>query len=73
MTAAQLFDAATAARPQIPEALSEGDFGPLVGWLREHLHGLASSLSTPALVERATGRPLDAGVFKRHLKNRYLA
>jgi len=73
MTAAQLFDAATAARPQIPEALSEGDFGPLVGWLREHLHSLASSLSTPALVERATGRPLDAGVFKRHLKNRYLA
>ena len=73
MTAAQLFDAARRSRPEIPEAIAEGDFAPLIGWLRDNLHGLASSLPTPALVERATGRPLDAGVFKRHLESRYLA
>ena len=73
MTAAQLFDAAQRARPEIPEAIAQGDFSPLIGWLRENLHGLASSLPTPALVERATGRPLDAGIFKRHLETRYLA
>ena len=73
MTAAQLFDAAKRARPEIPEAIALGDFSPLIGWLRENLHGLASSLPTPALVERATGRPLDAGIFKRHLETRYLA
>jgi len=73
MTAAQLFDAAKRARPEIPEAIAAGDFSPLIGWLRENLHGLASSLSTPALVGRATGRPLDAGIFKRHLETRYLA
>ena len=73
MTAAQLFDAAKRARPEIPEAIAEGDFSPLIGWLRENLHGLASSLPTPALVEKATGRPLDAGIFKRHLETRYLA
>src|SRR5258707_1125758 len=73
MTAAQLFDAAKRNRPEIPDAIAEGDFAPLVGWLRENLHGLASSLPTPALVERATGRPLDAGIFKRHLETRYLA
>jgi carboxypeptidase Taq len=44
-----------------------------MGWLRPNVHGLGSSLPTPELVARATGRPLDAGVFKRHLETRYLA
>jgi carboxypeptidase Taq len=73
MTAAQLFDAAVKAAPGIPHALAKGDFRPLMGWLRPNVHGLGSSLPTPELVARATGRPLDAGVFKRHLETRYLA
>ncbi|MFO1062024.1 MAG: carboxypeptidase M32 [Dongiaceae bacterium] len=73
LTAAQLFDAACHARPEIPERLGCGDFAPLLGWLREHLHALGSALPTPALIERATGRPLDAAIFKRHLEARYLS
>jgi carboxypeptidase Taq len=73
LTAAQLFDAACRARPEIPERLAAGDFAPLMGWLRDNLHALGSSLPTPALIERATGRPLDAAIFKRHLERRYLA
>lgn len=73
MTAAQLFDAAVRAEPGIPDALSRGDFAPLLGWLRPNVHALGSSLSTPELVARATGRPLDTAVFKRHLETRYLA
>jgi carboxypeptidase Taq len=72
LTAAQLFDAACRARPEIPERLAAGDFAPLLGWLRDNLHALGSSLPTPALIERATGRPLDAAIFKRHLEARYL-
>ncbi|WP_299624031.1 carboxypeptidase M32 [Pelagibius sp.] len=73
MTAAQLFAAAKKARPEIPEALSRGDFAPLMGWLREQVHGAASSASGEAILERATGEPLNPEIFKAHLKARYLA
>jgi carboxypeptidase Taq len=73
MTAAQLFDAARKADPSIPQAIGRGDFGPLLAWLRPNVHGKGSSLSTQAILTGATGRPLDAAVFKRHLKTRYLS
>ena len=34
MTAAQIFAAAKQAVPEIPEAIAQGDFAPLMGWLR---------------------------------------
>lgn len=73
MTAAQIFRAAVAAKPEIPAAIGRGDFAPLRTWLAAHVHGLGSSLSTPEIVTKATGRPLDIAVFKDHLRRRYLA
>jgi carboxypeptidase Taq len=72
MTAAQLFDAAKRAEPQIPAEIARGDFRPLVGWLRANVHSKASLLPTPELLTEATGRPLDPAIFQRHLKTRYL-
>lgn len=72
MTAAQLFAAAAAADPTIPDALGRGDFRPLMAWLRREVHGRAASLSTPDLITAATGRPLDPSFFKAHLARRYL-
>jgi carboxypeptidase Taq len=72
MTAAQLFQAAVSARPEIPERLGQGDFGPLLGWLREHVHGQGSRYGVPELLSRATGRPLDPDAFLGHLRRRYL-
>lgn len=72
MTAAQLFDAACRADADILPGIGRGDFGPLLGWLRPNVHALGSRLSTDELLTRATGRPLDAAVFKNHLKRRYL-
>jgi carboxypeptidase Taq len=73
MAAAQIFAAAKAARPEIPAALAKGDFTPLIGWLRENVHGRGSLMNTDALMEAATGAPLDAAPFKAHLTARYLA
>jgi len=73
MTAAQLFDAACKAHPEIPAEIELGKFATLQGWLKANVHSLGSSLSTPDLVARATGRPLDVAVFKRHLEQRYLS
>ncbi|RED48637.1 carboxypeptidase M32 [Aestuariispira insulae] len=73
MTSAQLFQAATEADAAILPAIGKGDFSPLLSWLRTHVHGQGSLLSTDELVSRATGRPLDPEAFKNHLKRRYLS
>lgn len=72
LAAAQLHDAALRARPDIPEHIAAGDFEPLIGWLRDTIHSRGSLLETPALIEEASGAPLDPAVFLRHLRTRYL-
>lgn len=72
MTAAQLFAKAKQDRPEILSSISQGDFAPLMKWLREHIHAKGCSLSTPDLLTAATGEPLNAEHFKNHLKARYL-
>lgn len=72
LIAAQLFAAARAAMPDLPEQISRGEFAPLFDWLREQVHGKGSLLSTAELVEAATGAPLGAAAFERHLRQRYL-
>lgn len=72
MTAAQFFDAARRALPGLEDDLAEGDFSRLLLWLRDHVHGKASLLSTTELLHSATGKPLDVAIFKAHLERRYL-
>ena len=45
---------------------------PLFDWLRTHIHGRGSLLSTADLVLDATGTPLGTVAFERHLRERYL-
>ena len=72
LIAAQLFEAARAAIPDVLEAIAAGEFASLLSWLRERVHSKGSLLSTAQLVEAATGRPLATASFERHLRNRYL-
>jgi carboxypeptidase Taq len=72
LIAAQLFEAAREAIPDVLEAIARGEFSPLLGWLREKVHSKGSLLSTAELVEGATGRPLGTASFERHLHDRYL-
>jgi carboxypeptidase Taq len=73
MTAAQLFDAATRAEPTILPSIARGEFAPLTAWLRQNVHAKGSRYSTAEIITQATGRPLDAKAFERHLQTRYLA
>lgn len=72
MAAAQLMKAARAAVPGLEEALAEGETGPLLGWLRRHVHGMGSLLGFQDLLRAATGKPLDPADFIEHLTARYL-
>jgi len=72
MTAAQLFQAAVAAQPSIPDDLGRGDFGPLLDWLRENVHGKGCLLTAPDMLTAATGQPLNPDIFLDHLRRRYV-
>ncbi len=73
MTAAQLYDAARRAVPEIPAAITRGDFKPLMAWLGENIHGQGSRWSSVELVKHASGKPLDPAIFQAHLERRYLS
>lgn len=72
MAAAQLMAAARRAVPELDAALGRGDLGPLVGWLRTHVHSQGSRLGFNDLLREATGKPLDPADFEAHLTARYL-
>ena len=72
VTAAQLFQAACAAAPEIPARLGQGDFAPLVAWLRREVHERGSLEETDDLIAAATGRPLDVEPYLAHLRRRYV-
>jgi len=72
MLAAQLFERATADDPEILPALARGDFAPYFAWVKPRVHARASLVSFETLVHEATGAPLSADAFKRHVRKRYL-
>lgn len=72
LAAAQIFQAAVASEPSIMAGIGQGDFAPLMTWLRARVHSHGSRISTDELLTEATGRPLEAKAFKAHLRRRYL-
>jgi carboxypeptidase Taq len=72
MAAAQLMQSAQEQVMGLDEAFGRGDLGPLVAWLRVHVHGVGSRLGFQAILEKATGRTLDPLAFQAHLRRRYL-
>jgi len=67
LIAAQLFTAA----PAVDDALAAGSIAPLTDWLRDNVHRHGGLLSSAAVVERATGRPLSIDAQLAHLEARY--
>lgn len=72
MIAAQLWAAIEKENPNAREDMRNGRFVGLNEWRAEHIWSQASFYSTPDLLERATGEPLNAKHFEDHLKRRYL-
>ena len=72
MIASQLMDAANTALPNLDSDIENANFYPLYEWLGEHVHAKASLLSTQEIVQQATGKAIDADLYKQHLTKRYL-
>jgi carboxypeptidase Taq len=69
--AAQFHAAALSAHPEIEREMAEGEFGTLLGWLRQNLYRHGRKLKPDELVQRATGGPMAIGPYVAYLRRKY--
>ena len=72
MYAAQYFATIRKQHPDLDQGIASGKLSPVMNWLDANIWSQASRWSTDALVIRATGEPLNANHFRKHLEARYL-
>lgn len=70
--AGQLYEQLRTDCPELDDEIAAGQFANLFAWLGENVHGLGASLSTPALITQATGKPLSAAAWLRYVEAKYL-
>lgn len=75
---AALFDAFTASAggsQVVQMQLRDGDFAPLLEWLRRNVHRIGSSKLPAEIIAGATGRPADGGIdtapFLSYIRSKY--
>jgi len=64
---AQLYEAAERELGDLAVAFEEGEFGALLGWLRDRIHRHGSFLRADELVRNATGEAIGTGAFLRRI------
>ena len=69
--AAQFYQAALQAHPEIPVQIAAGECGTLHGWLREHIYCHGSKFTAAELVERVTGQPMRIEPYVCYLWEKY--
>lgn len=67
----QLFDTAKRWDTSLAEKISQGEFGTLLGWLRDNIHCHGKKFRPGELVERATGQPLQSHPYLTYLRSKY--
>jgi carboxypeptidase Taq len=70
--AGQLNEALRAERPSLDSEIAAGQFGGVMDWLRDNVHGVGARLPVQELMKQATGKPLTAAAYLRYLEAKYL-
>jgi carboxypeptidase Taq len=70
--AGQLYESLRADRPELDDEIAAGQFAGLFDWLRQNVHSVAATVSTPELIRNATGKPLSAAAWLRYIEAKYL-
>jgi carboxypeptidase Taq len=68
LASVQLFAAARKALPDLDAMLERGEFAPLLGWLREHVHRHGARFPPRELLTRACGEPPSAAPFLAYVE-----
>lgn len=71
MFAAQLFAQAKADLGDLEGQFAQGNFAPLLAWLRDRVHLQGQRYRSAALIEKVTGSPLDHAPLVQFLKQKY--
>jgi carboxypeptidase Taq len=66
--AAQLIAAASKDIGKLETLFQQGDFQPLLQWLRQHIHHHGKRYLPGELVRRITGQPISAEPFLAYLR-----
>lgn len=69
--AAPMLEAIKKAVPDIDNRVEAGDFTPIVGWLRHHVHAHGMRYSGPELVAKISGGDLSATPFLNYIKAKF--
>ncbi|HVP13629.1 MAG TPA: carboxypeptidase M32 [Phycisphaerae bacterium] len=69
--AAQFFEAAHRAIPDLTDRIRRGELSPLREWLRTNIHVLGSRYRAGDLVQRVTGNPLSTEPFMRYIHGKF--
>ena len=70
--AAQLYESLRSERPELDQEIAAGHFGGLFEWLGQNIYSHAARLSTPELIQNATGKSLSAAAWVRYVEGKYL-
>jgi carboxypeptidase Taq len=69
--AGQIWAVVRDAIPDIDEQIERGEFGPLAGWLREHLYRHGRKFTPVETLERAVGGPIDVQPYLGYLQAKF--
>ncbi len=69
--AAQFYQAALKAHPEIPTEIAKGNFKPLTDWLKENVHAKGSLYTADEVFVQATGESLTAKHYLDHLSVKF--
>ena len=71
LIASQLWEKITKDIPNLENQIGEGQFEPLLSWLRENIHRHGAKFEPLELLERVLGSGLEAGPYVRYLETKF--
>jgi carboxypeptidase Taq len=71
LIAAQIWERINADIPDLAGQIRQGEFAPLLGWLRQNIHKHGSKFEPQELVQRVTGSKIDPAPYIRYLRSKF--
>ena len=71
LVSVQLWEAMLKDIPDLTGQIEEGNFKPLLGWMREKIHKHGAKFEPQEMIEKATGSRMDPKPYLNYLKGKY--
>ena len=71
LISAQIFEKAIEMEPEILSAIENGEFLPLLEWLRTNIHSHGRKFTSQELLKRTTGDSLQTSYYLHYLQKKY--